>query len=440
MRSVEFPALEESDRSVVDRYAAGLAADAATVLAYLVLRRDLSRVEDHRATQVAVRIGTGLGRTAVTDALSELEDRGYVSQTTVESSGDGRPPKAWHATDDSERMVERVYNDHAGALLERAVALSDPDPAGERDDTPDENGPRDTTGEADPSETPAGVTVGINWSPNALHTPLYEAREGGSYARRDVEVAFEHHRGSHRVLDTVVAGDIDVGLVGAGTVSRARERDVPVVPVAVLYQRAMTVLYTARERFGETLESVDQLPGCRVGTAVGSETCLLARLFLSYADLLKDIRLVDVEGEEHEALLADTVDIATGTFADPDAVDERGLTVDVLSITDHFPIYGPTFVVRTDALTGTRPRLGRFLAGTMEGWVEAREGARAGVEAIAARTDEPAGDVSETFERAVEEFGLSDQVKKHGWGWQRPETWERLHTALTQGDVLSDPV
>jgi len=425
MQHVKFWALGERDQPVVDMFATGLKTDTARVLAYLVLRREHPEIDDGRATKVAIRVGTELGRTAVTNALSRLEDRGYVSQGVVEQSGDGRPPKVWRATNERNRVLEQVYDDHANALLQQAAVVSDLDL---------------DHGENNCTVPPDRVTLGINWLPNGLHAPLYAGANKDVYARRDLEVTFDHYHGSHQVLDAVVSGDADVGLVGAGTVARAGEHDLPVVPVAVLYQRAMTVLYAVRDQFGEALETIDQISGCRVGTAIGSETCLLARLFLSYRNLLDDIQLIDVEGEEHEALVAGTVDIATGMFADPDVVEEQGMTVDSLSVTDQFPMYGLTFILRTDAVVDSPGLVRRFLAGTTEGWAEVQHKPRTGIDAIAGRIDKPAEEIGETFERALDEFGMSDQVERHGWGWHRPETWDRLHTALTRGDVLSDAV
>ncbi|MDZ5809963.1 ABC transporter substrate-binding protein [Halorubrum sp. AD140] len=441
MDTVEHWVLDDDDRALVDRLAAGLGRDAARVLAYLLLRRDHDRIERSLATSMAIRIGTGLNGKAVDDALSRLEARDLVERTTVESSGGGRPPNAWHPALDRRETVDRVYRTHATALLERAAAVADT--ARKSTDERDATGrPRggSTGGTADRStpDDPREIAVGLNWRPNALHLPLYAAVDAGAYERRGLDVTVTYHRGSHRALEAVLDGDADIGLVGAGSVVRALAADRPVVPLAVLHQRTATVLYALRDRFREPFESADQLRGRRILTTTGSETCLLARLFLSQADLLDEIDLVDADGEERDALIAGDADVATGSFADPLELEADGWTVDVLPIGDHFPIYGLTLVGSGAEFEQTADAWRRFLAGTAAGWATARTDPDPAAASVAEETDEAASAVRERFARAAESIGVGDAVREEGWGWHAPATWDRLAAALEQGDLLGE--
>ncbi|WP_144798983.1 ABC transporter substrate-binding protein [Halorubrum depositum] len=439
MDTVEHWVLDDDDRALVERLAAGLGRDAARVLAYLLLRRDNDRIERSRATSIEIRIGTGLSGKAVDDAVSRLETRDLVERATLESSGGGRPPNAWRPVRDRRETVDHVYRTHSDALLERAAAVADVDrEPGERSGPRGRSGPRDGTVAGSAPEPDREIAVALNWRPNALHLPLYAALDEGAYERRGLDARLTTHRGSHRALETVLDGEADVALVGAGSVVRALAADRPVAPLAVLHQRTATVLYAIRDRFGEPFESVDQLRGRRILTTTGSETCLLARLFLSQADLLRDVDLVDADGEERDALLAGDADVATGSFADPLELEAADRTVDVLSIGDHFPIYGLTLVGPADLFDRTDDRWRRFLAGTAAGWATARTGPDPAAAAVAAETDEPASAVSDRFARAVESFGTGDAVRDEGWGWHGPATWNRLEAALEQGDLLGE--
>jgi len=433
MDTVEHWVLDDDDRPLVERLAAGLGRDAARVLAYLLLRRDHDRIERTRATSMAVRIGTGLSGKAVGDAVSKLEARDLVERATVESSGGGRPPNAWRPARGRRETVERVYRTHSAALLEQAAAVADVEP-GPTERSGSLGGPEGDSA----TDRESGVVVALNWRPNALHLPLYAAVDEGAYERRGLDARVTAHRGSHRALEAVLDGDADVALVGAGSVVRALAADRPVAPLAVIYQRTATVLYTVRERFGEPFESVDQLRGRRILTTAGSETCLLARLFLSQADLLRDVDLVDADGEERDALIAGDADVATGSFADPLELEAADRTVDVLSIGDHFPIYGLTLVGPAAPLRRTDDPWRRFLAGTAAGWAAARTDPGPAAAAVAAETGDAASAVSERFARAVESFGTGDAVRDEGWGWHGPATWNRLEVALEQGDLLGE--
>lgn len=423
MRTQEFWILSDDDQRVIDRLAVGLGETSARVLAYLLLRRERDEIPNAPATQLAVRIGTGMNRKAVADALAGLEERSLASVTTVQNAGRGRPPKAWYASAGLETIVERVYEHHAEELLERAFDVLD-----RGAESPE------SIEESDEST----VTVGLNWRPNGLHLPFYVGNDGEDVEERtvrDLSMGIEHYRGSRQALDAVLSREADVGVVGAATVVRAREAGDPIVPIAVLYQRAMTTLYTTREAFGGPLSSVDQLRGRRIGTPAGSETDVLGRLFVSQTAIADTIRFVDTGGEEQRALLSGTVDVVTGSFSDPRQLELRGATVDSILVADHFPIYGPTLVVREETLFERAALLRRFLVAMMRGWVGA-DRADGAVRTIAAQSDESPEEVQRTFEQAIEEFGTTETVRNHGWGWQQVETWDRLETALRQGGLL----
>lgn len=419
MRTREFWILSDGDQWVIDRLAVGLGETSARVLAYLLLRREHDEIPNAPATQLAVRIGTGLNRKAVADALGGLEGRSLVSVTTARSGGRGRPPKAWYASAELETSVERAYERHAEELLERASGVLDREAIPEPIDSGGE--PRDSA-----------VTVGLNWRPNGLHVPFYAAAEDRT--ADGLSMRLEHYRGSRQALDAVLSGEADVGVVGAATVVRAREAGDSIVPIAVLYQRAMTALYTTREAFGEPLSSVDQLRGRRIGTPAGSETDVLGRLFVSQTAIADTIRFVDTGGEEQRALLSGTVDVVTGSFSDPRQLELRGATVDSILVADHFPIYGPTLVVEEGTLLERASLLRRFLVSMMRGWADADRADA--VRTVAAESDDSPEEVRRTFEQAIEEFGTTETVRDHGWGWQRAETWDRLETALRQGGLL----
>ena len=416
MRIREFWALDDEDRELIARLAPGAGEDPARVLAYLLLR---SEITDDPATELALRIGTGLNRSAIGQAVDRLESAGVVERTTVQSSTRGRPPSAWRTTAAIESVVQRLYRQHAATLIERA--------------RPDTERGSDTTAPAEDE-----LTLGLNWRPNGLHLPFYTADLTNQYETFGLDVGIEHYDGSHPALEAVSSGAVDVGVVGAATVLRARADGEPIVPIAVVYQRAMAVLYTVRERFGEPLTGVAQLRGRRIGMPARSETRVLGRLFLNQVALDEAVEIVDTAGEEQDALLSGDVDVVTGSFSDPRQLERQGMTIDTLIVADHFPIYGPTLVVHEEALASETPRLERFLAGTIAGWAETCHDPTPAATHVAELSDSSPGRVARTFEDALGSFGTSEAVTENGWGWQRETTWDRLRGALTQGTLLSE--
>ncbi|WP_246998800.1 ABC transporter substrate-binding protein [Halosolutus gelatinilyticus] len=423
MRPRSFWVLDDADEAVIDRVAAGLGRTPARVLAYLILRTE--RVDDP-ATSVHLQVGTRLNRTAIAEATTRLADRDLAARSALRKGDPGRPQTAWRPIADREPTIARTYETHAEALLDRACNCHGISETGS------------VASESEPFDAAADLSIALNWRPNALHAPIHAAIETDWYDEFGVGVDLDHCDGSRRALDRVASGAAELAVAGAATVVRAREAGEPIIPIALCYQRAMTVLYTVRDVFGEPLGSVDQLEGRRVGMPPATETRLLGRLFLSQTAFADEIDIVDTNGEERDHLRRRVADVVTGSFADPLELERDGLTVDVLRLADHFPFYGPTIVVREATLADRPARIRDFLAGTTAGWAEARCDPRPAAERIAARSGDSPVMIERTFERAATRFGESDAVRERGWGWQRAEMWERLRTALDQADLLRD--
>jgi ABC-type nitrate/sulfonate/bicarbonate transport system substrate-binding protein len=429
VRVREFPVLGDEDEPMVEAFAAGLDREAARVLAYLVGREESDRFDDCAASRLAVRVGVDLGRGRVSDVLSTLTDRGLVTETTVDSEAPGRPPKGWRAATGPERTAARVRALHSRELLDRAASVAAMLGSGVSIDV-DDTGPDDRSA--------GDVAVGLNWTPNGLHAPLFAAVEQGAYADHGVDVTLTGRRGSREALAAVADGDADVGLTGAATFLRARADDADVVPLALYYQRATVVLYTTREAFGGPLHSVEDIRGRRVAMPAGSETGALGRLFLSQAGVIDDVTVVDADGEEHRALLDGDADVATGVFVDPLRLEAEGHDVDSVLVADHFPGPGPAFVVRRETLRERPEALRGFLEGTIAGWTTARLDPAAAAAAVVDAGDGSVTDERRTFEGALDRFADSDAVAQNGWGWHSPETWNRLQIALGQAEALAE--
>lgn len=426
MRTREFPALGPEDEAVVDALAVGLGREEARVLAYLLLRDDADP-----ASRLSVRIGTGLGRERTVESLSTLEGRELVTATSIGSGSTGRPRKGWQVDTDLDGLAARVRRRHAEALVGRAreVAGQFGGKTGAGGEGPPEI--RFDAADADP------VRLALNWAPNGFHAPVFVAAERGFYRDAGVDLSVRPTRGSTRALGRVASGQADVGVVGSAVLCGAIEEGQPVVPVALLYQRAMPVLYTVRSAFGTEFDSVEQLRGRAVAMPADSETALLARLFLSQAGVLEDVTVVDASGEERAALLEGRAEVVTGMAADPLALEADGYAVDSVLVSEQFPVPGPALVVHADALADPPAALGAFLTATMRGVVAADHNREAAAEAVAARSDNTVDAERRRLDVALEQFSDSEAVHTHGWGWQSIDDWLRLRTALGQTGALS---
>jgi len=200
MQPSEFWVMDDDDEKLVADLELGLGRSPLGSLAYLVRRVEDDRIEEPRARQLEIRLGTGLGKRAVGVALSTLSDRGLVTESTLES--EQGPPKAWSTEHTVETAMYDAYATRAAELTDAVrAALPDPETA--------ERGP---------------LRLGLNWQPNGLQVPFYAAQIEEKYDLADVEVEFVHYSGSERALQAVASGEIDVGIVGAAVLTDARQQ------------------------------------------------------------------------------------------------------------------------------------------------------------------------------------------------------------------------
>ena len=417
MRWREYPVLPDGDDRF-EEFRAGLDDDAARVLAYLVGRRESDEVDVEEATRLAVRVGTGLGRDATIEALSTLETIGLVTSTTVERDTRGRPPKGWKAVADREMLSRQVRSHHSYRLLERAA-----DVASHFGATLPTEWLADVDSTAAVPDDTTSLTVALNWLPNGLHAPLIAATDFGSYEDHGVTVSLEAARGSGSAIDRLRAGGVDIAVVGAASFCRAADESL--VPLALLHQRSLAVLYTTTEQLGEPFASVEQMRGRRLAVTPDSEVSLLARLFLAQSNVLDDVEMVAVASDEQEALEDGDAAVATGMPIDAHELSTAGHDVSSLSVADHFPVPGPALVTTVSTLREEPAAVRQFLMGTIAGATAARNRLEQTAQRV---TDRSGNDVAS--ERWRIEHARDWAAAERGWGWQTLDAWERLEIAL----------
>lgn len=90
-------------------------------------------------------------------------------------------------------------------------------------------------GEAAPAGK-AKVKLFLNWVPEPEFGGFYAAREGGAFAKENLEVEIVGGGAGAPVLQSVASGQADFGIVGADELLTARARGVDVIPIFAVHQ------------------------------------------------------------------------------------------------------------------------------------------------------------------------------------------------------------
>jgi NitT/TauT family transport system substrate-binding protein/putative hydroxymethylpyrimidine transport system substrate-binding protein len=100
-----------------------------------------------------------------------------------------------------------------------------------------------TTGAATTTTRPtADATLALDFTPNAVHAPIYAAVREGLDRRHGVRLRIREPGSSPSSLALLTSGRVDVGILDIHDLAIARERGVDVVGIAALVQRPLAAL------------------------------------------------------------------------------------------------------------------------------------------------------------------------------------------------------
>ena len=227
------------------------------------------------------------------------------------------------------------------------------------------------TGTASLSEPLRAVTLLLGFRPDVQFAPFYVAQQEGFYADAGLEVTIEH-RQAPDVQRLVADGQAEFGVADATDVMIARTAEIPIRYVSTLYQSFPVALIGEA---GTVPADPADLAGMRVGTpgAFGSSWHALLALLDAGGLTADDITVREYpQFNQVDGLANGDVNLITGfRNNEPLQLEDRGMSVDLLTVDDIAPLPGPGMIVG-DELLESDPELVRA-------FVEATAAAQAAV-------------------------------------------------------------
>ena len=247
-------------------------------------------------------------------------------------------------------------------------------------------------GDDDDSRSPAALTVGLDFTPNAAHAGIYAAVRTHKDTENGVSIRIRPPAGgSPDSLKLLATGRADIGVLDIHDLGLALERGADVVAVGALVQRPLAAVITRRDS-GVTRPR--ELEGRRVGVAgLPSDDAVLRAVVEHDGGDFDSVDRVTIGFGAVANLLAGKVDAATAFWnAEGVVLRERGLATREFRVDDFgAPRYPEVvLVVQRETLE------------------ERRDDIAAAVRAIAAGTDEALADREATV-REIAEASESDE-------------------------------
>ncbi|MCF3936253.1 ABC transporter substrate-binding protein [Acuticoccus sp. M5D2P5] len=291
--------------------------------------------------------------------------------------------------------------------------------------------------------TPITVVVP---NPSAINNfPLFVAIGEGYFADEGLEITVEAVNGSASVLQTMAAGQAQIGNPGPGPLLNARARGEDVVFIYNQFPKSIFGLVVNEKA---DVDDIADLKGTvvGVGTADGAEVAF-ARGILAGAGLEEgtDYEFLPIGdgGTAAAAFLRDEVTAYSAAVSDAAIIRSRGIGLDEITPEEYLSYFGNGWATTRDFLESNPEVIegfGRALVrGTRFGLDEAN------TEKVLEHTT--AGNPQEGEDR---EFAASlltairDRVTpldvSNGYGYQPPEAWEQWHQSQLDTGGLSAPL
>ena len=246
-------------------------------------------------------------------------------------------------------------------------------------------------GGSDAPSTPkvTDLDVALDFTPNAVHAPLYMAAKRGADRRRGLRLRIRQPGSGPDALKLLAAGRIDVGILDIHDLGLAREKGVDIVGIAALVQRPLAALIAQPE-----IRRPRDLAGRRVGVSgLPSDPAFLKGIVEADQGQYRRIRQVTIGFSAVSALLARKVDAVPAFWnAEGVALRYRGRRTKEFRVERYgAPAYPEVVFMTTRRILREQPeRLRAFLATVADGIrsVQADPGAAAATIAAAAKTDD----------------------------------------------------
>jgi NitT/TauT family transport system substrate-binding protein len=300
---------------------------------------------------------------------------------------------------------------------------------------------------AGPAAAQTAVTVAVP-NPSAITwTPMWVAIGEGYFADEGLEITVEAVDGSSSVLQSMSAGQAQIGAPGPGPVLAARARGVDVVFIYNLYPKSVFGLLVPED-------SGIQAPADLAGTVIGVGTVDGAEVAFSRA-ILTDLGMT--EGADYTflpvgdggtaaiAFMRDEVSSYAGAVSDAAILRSRGINLREITPQEYLAYFGNGFAVMRAYMEANPTVIEGFGRGLVRGMRFAQDPAN--LERVLAHAaagnpqeGEDAAFAQALLASAVERMTPTEAFVGEGFGYQPPEHWEAWHASAQASGALTAPL
>jgi len=288
-------------------------------------------------------------------------------------------------------------------------------------------------------QPPDEVALQLKGVHQAEFAGFYIARERGYYSRENIRVTFLEGEKDLAIVQRVVYGPADFGVIAPESILTARSQGQPVTAIAAICRQS-PVVYVAmsdsgirrpRDFLGKTVATLD---------ASGSQQDLQLQFYIMMKRLGLDIsKMKLIAWDPNFATFYDGEAAVTSCYSSGSLISmrQKGLNLNLIWPSDYGAYFYSDMVVTSDRLIAENPGLAaRFLRATLRGWQDAIEDYQQAVPVILkyARDKDP------QLQAAMMEAQLPlVHTGEDHIGWMKAEDWLAMYKLLQDYGLLAKP-
>lgn len=280
------------------------------------------------------------------------------------------------------------------------------------------------------------VRVGLGYLPDVQFAPFYAGVVEGIYARRGLDVEFQHGFSSE-LYPLLVQGRLDFVVADAEDVMALRAQGTPLKYVLALYQSVPNALFSRAEK---NITSVRDLKGKTIGIpGLFGTSYTSLQAMLRVAGLREsDVRIEQIGFTQAEAIVSGRVDVAMGFINnEPIVLEARGIKLNVIPAGPYNRSPG-VGVISTDRVLENADLARRFVQATQEAMALTLRDPRKAFEASKKYVQSLGEDRFRVLEVSLRLY-QSPYTRQNGLGFSNPQGWQSGLTLLKQtGRVKTD--
>lgn len=276
------------------------------------------------------------------------------------------------------------------------------------------------------------VRVGLGYLPDVQFAPFYLAVTEGLYAKRGLDVEFQHGFSSE-LYPLLAQGRLDFVVADAEDVIALRSQNPQATPfkyVMALYQSVPNAMFSRAEK---NIKSVRDLKGKTIGIPglFGTSYTSLQAMLRAAGLKESEVRIEQIGFTQAEAVVTGRVDVAMGFINnEPILLQAQGIKLNVIPAGPYNRSPG-VGVITTDKMLENAELVRRFLAASQEAVALTIREPRKAFEAAKKYVQNLGEDRFKVLESSIRLYE-SPYTRQNGLGFSNPQGWTSGFTLLKQ--------